>query len=373
MWSVEGKYGYLRLMKARSLPLRLIVTSVAALLAFTLAPTVPAQATTGNPLGGTWGLYTGQWDQTYPSYQQATGERKRLFAKVALRPHAAWFANPDLDGLVEHLGEYIRTTQHGNRDALVQFALFHLWPRREANRDIPMTAQEQADYKRWIDTAASVIGHTRAMVILEPDLALTVPGKHGLRTADPAVRLSLVRYAAQTLARLPRTTVYLEVGAPDWLKPAAATRMLIDAGVRYTRGFAVGGTHHTSVGADVDYTARIVSRLAAAGYPNKRAVLDTADNGRPFTYQQQARKYAAQGEIGICRTKRERRCATLGIPPTTHVTGHRKALHLTRRQNARLGTLVDAFVWFGRPWRGNGGGTFAPERLLQAARTTPFQ
>lgn len=359
-------------MNGRTVIHRLLVASVAALLAFTLAPAVPAGAASPNPLAGRWGVYTGGWDRTYPAYRHARGRQKRLFAKVALRPHAAWFANPDLGKLVDNLGEYIRNSQHGDPNALVQFALFHQWPRGEGGRHIPMTQQEQAAYRTWIDTAVRTIGSTRAMVILEPDLALDAPSGH---TVDRGVRLSLVRYAAQRLSTLPRTTAYLEVGAPDWLKVPTATRLLVDAGVRYTRGFAVGGTHHTSVGADVNYATRIAAVLARSGYPGKHAVLDTADNGRPFTYQQAARKFPRPRfhDLGICRTKRERRCVTLGIPPTTHVTGHRRALHLTRRQDARLPAVVDAFVWLGRPWRGNGGGTFAPKRLLQAARTTSFR
>ena len=60
------------------------------------------------------------------------------------------------------------------------------------------------------------------------------------------------------------------------------------------------------------------------------------------------------------------------IPPTAAVGGHRRALHLTRRQQQSL-SVVDAFVWFGRPWRGQGGATFSTKRLVQAARTTPFR
>jgi hypothetical protein len=222
-----------------------------------------------------------------------------------------------------------------------------------------------------MDVAARVIGNTRAMVILEPDLALDAPGG---RTADRQVRLSLVRYAAQRLSRLPRTTVYLEAGAPDWLSVPRATQLLVDAGIAYTEGFALGGTHHTSVGADVDYAAAIAARLAAAGYPGKHVVLDTADNGRPFTYQRYRKHHSKKSFLTprICRTKRQRTCVTLGVPPTTDVTAYSRKLHLTRAQTARLAALVDAFVWVGRPWRGGNGSSFAPRRLLQAARTTPF-
>lgn len=358
-------------MSAPSRLSRLLATSVAALAALTLAPAVPAHASAGNPLTGTWGVHTGRWDKTYPAYAHASGRKKRLYAKVALRPHAAWMTQGDPAKMAGTLTQYIRDTQHGNPDALVQFALFHEWPRSEARRNIPMTAAEQAGYRRWIDTAVRVIGSTRTLVILEPDLALNGPHGH---TADPAVRLSLVRYAAQRLSSLPRTTVYLEAGAPDWLSVRHATQLLVRAGIGYTRGFALGGTHHTSVGADVDYAARIISRLTSAGYPNKRVVLDTADNGRPFTYQQYRRHHSHKSFLTpvICRNKRQRTCVTLGAPPTANPSAYARKLRLNRAQTGRLAAYVDAFVWMGRPWRGNNGAAFSPKRLLQAARTTPL-
>jgi hypothetical protein len=356
-------------MTAPSRLLRLLATSLAALVAIALAPALPAHATAGNPLAGSWGVHTGRWDRTYPAYAHSSGRKKRLYAKVALRPHAAWMTQGDPGTMAKTLTAYIRDTQHGNPNALVQFALFHEWPRGEGRRGVRMTAAEQAQYRRWIDTAVRVIGSTRAMVILEPDLALNGPHGH---TADPAVRLSLVKYAAQRLSSLPRTTVYLEAGAPDWLSAKHAVRLLVSAGVAYTRGFALGGTHHTSVGADVNYATAIIGGLTRAGYPGKRAVLDTADNGRPFTYQQYRRHHSHKSFLTpmICRNKRQRTCVTLGVPPTANPTAYARRLHLSAAQTNRLGAYVDAFVWMGRPWRGNNGHAFSPKRLLQAARTT---
>ena len=358
-------------MSLRSLARRMLVVLVALLLAATLGPTVPAGATTPNPIAGNWGLHTGRFDQTYPAYVRAHGRQKRLIGKVALRPHAAWFTNNDASRLRQTLSTYIAKTQHGDRSKLVQFALFRQWPGREAHRNVPLTAAQQQAYRDWMDTAAEVIGNTRTMIILEPDLALDGPHGH---TADPAVRLSLVRYAAQRLSRLPRTTVYLEAGAPDWLSVEHATQVLISAGIAWTEGFALGGTHHTSVRADVDYAAAIAARLSAAGYGGKHVVLDTADNGRPFTYQRYRRYHSKESFLSpvICRRKRQRVCVTLGVPPTTDVSAYARRLRLSALQTARLNALVDAFVWIGRPWRSGNGAHFSRKRLLRAARTTPF-
>ncbi|SFC00158.1 Glycosyl hydrolases family 6 [Nocardioides terrae] len=354
-----------------SLTQRVLAASVAAVVGLTLASAPPAGATPANPLVGNWGVHTGKWDNTYPAYQHAHGHKKRLYGKVALRPHAAWFT-AHTHSISTSLERYIERTQHGDPNKLVQFALFRQWPDREARRHVPLTAADQAAYRSWMDTVAQTIGNRRVMIILEPDLALDAPGGH---TADPAVRLSLVRYAAQRLSSLPNATVYLEAGAPDWLKASTATQLLIDAGIGYTRGFALGGTHHTSVGADVNYAAAIASGLAARGYPGKTAVLDTADNGHPFTYQRYRKHHSHKSFLTpiTCKRKRQRVCVTLGVPPTTNVTAYSRKLHLNATQNARLATYVDAFVWVGRPWRAGNGKSFSRKRLLQAARTTPFR
>jgi len=355
-----------------SLTQRFLAASAAVVVGLTLASAPPAGATSPNPIAGNWGVHTGKWDNTYPAYQHAHGRKKRLYAKVALRPHAAWFTNPNASTIPTSLGRYIERTQHGDPNKLVQFALFRQWPHRESHRRVPLSAADQAAYRNWMDTVARTVGNTRVMIILEPDLALDAPGGH---TIDRGVRLSLVRYAAQRLASLPNATVYLEAGAPDWLKVPTATQLLIDAGIAYTEGFALGGTHHTSVGADVNYAAAIASRLAALGYRGKHAVLDTADNGHPFTYQRYRRHHSHKSFLTpmICKRKRQRVCVTLGVPPTTNVTAYSRRLHLNATQNARLATFVDAFVWVGRPWRGGNGKSFSRKRLLQAARTTPFK
>src|SRR5690242_15192232 len=59
-----------------------------------------AERTDDNPLAGRpWGVYRGKGDQAWTPYLNATGKRKKLLAKIALRPKAKWYGAwiPDRD------------------------------------------------------------------------------------------------------------------------------------------------------------------------------------------------------------------------------------------------------------------------------------
>jgi hypothetical protein len=61
---------------------------------------------------------------------------------------------------------------------------------------------------------------------------------------------------------------------------------------------------------------------------------------------------------------------TLGIPPTTDVSNRRWGLSPTARRLA--GSLVDAYLWIGRPWLYMQNDPFDLQRTLALAATTPF-
>ena len=72
----------------------------------------------------------------------------------------------------------------------------------------------------------------------------------------------------------------------------------------------------------------------------------------------------------VCRTKAERHCVTLGIPPTTDVTNPRWGLSASHRVQATK--HVDGYLWFGRPWLHRQADPFDLQRALGLARTTPY-
>jgi len=319
----------------------------------------------GNPLaGGTWGVYTGSADGVFPAYQRATGTDKALLAKIALRPRVRWFGGwMTADTAAAKLRDYIRTTQAGDPDVLVQLAVFRLWPQGEGAKDKPLTLAAQDAYRHWVDLAAQAIGGARVALVLEPDLAVALGGW------QPQVREQLTAYAAHVFGQLPRTAVYLDASDSDWLSVPRAADMLLHSGIADVRGFALGATHYSSTADNVAYGRDLVAALAAAGVPGRHFVVDTADNGRPFTWLQYraAHPHGDFDNAKACRTTTQEQCDTLGIPPTTQV-----ADYLPSALQPAARTSVDGYLWFGRPWLYRQSSPFLRSRALRIARTTPY-
>lgn len=322
-------------------------------------------ASPSDPLAGLpWGNYSGPQDEVFPAYRAASGRDRRLLGLIALRPRVRWFGAWYADDQIEStVRAYVNNVTGGRPGVLAQAAVFRLEPwERSACQRLPSSAQ-QASYKRWVDSFAAGIGDARMVVILQPDLPFALCVPHHSR-----VPLGLVTYAARVLEALPHTTIYIDAGAADWPTVAQATDLLLAAGVRYARGFALNATHYDSTAREILFGQRISAALARRGVPGRHFVVNTADNGRPFTYQQ----YHGPDfdNAGACRTRFARRCVTLGIPPTPDVASPRWGLSGRVRAVARR--LADAYLWYGRPWLDNQSDPFDLHRALQIAATTPF-
>lgn len=327
-----------------------------------------AVALAGNPLaGGRLGVYTGRYDEVAPHWAAATGAKKELLAKVALRPRMRWFgAWYPTETVTRTIREYVENSQGGNPDAVVQLAIFRIFPYGEQKLDRPLTQRDRTAYRAWVDRVAEGIGSARVSLVLEPDLALALEGWR------PEVRLALTRYAAKVFSALPRTSVYIDATDADWIPVPEAATLLRRSGIEHARGFALGATHYASTAMQVRHGAALVQALAAAGYPDRHFVVDTADNGRPFTWLEYYAKHP-RGDFDnaeVCRSKAERRCVTLGIPPTRRVGA--KAWRLPADVRALAREHVDAYLWFGRPYLHRQAAPFRLDRTLAVARTTPF-
>jgi endoglucanase len=323
-----------------------------------------------NPIAGLpWGVYTGPDEDVYPAYRHAQGRVKKLLALIARRPRVQWEGVWWSDSQARSVArEYIANTTHGNPNVLSQVAIFRLNPwEDDACRRLP-SAADQASYKRWINAFAAGIGNSRVALVLQPDVPfqLCVPSRS-------QVSMQLLNWAARRFNALPHTTVYIDVGSGDWVSVRQATGLLLAAGVRYARGFALNATHYDSTTSEILFGARVARALARAGVRGRHFVINTADNGRPFTYQQFYRWFPASvnwGQPPVCRTRRSQLCVTLGIPPTTNVASPR--WHLSRRARAMAARWVDGYVWLGRPWLDYQASPFDVRRSLAIARTTPF-
>jgi endoglucanase len=325
----------------------------------------PATAPGGDPLAGMrWGTYSGPQDEVFPAYRSASGQSRRLLGLIALRPRVRWFGAWYSDAQIESaVREYIANVTGGQPDVLAQMAVFRLVPWEQAACQRLPDAAERASYERWIRAFAAGIGSARVALILQPDLpfALCTPN-------HSALPLRLVADAARRFSALPHATVYIDVGAADWPTAAQAARLLAAAGVRYARGFALDATHYDSTARQISFGADVARRLGKDGIPGRHFVVNTAQNGQPFTYRQyHGRDY---DNAPACRRRAAHRCVTLGIPPTWRVADPRWGLSSSARVLAAK--LVDAYLWIGRPWLVNQADPFDLSRALALARTTPF-
>ncbi len=310
-----------------------------------------------------WGVYKGPLDGIYPAYRAAHGRDRRLLAKIALRPTAHWFGSWDTDSTAAQLAQgYIQDSTHGRSDVLTQVAVFRLDPwEGQACKQLPTPAQ-QASYRTWINNFAQGIGDSRVALILQPDLpfASCAPG-------GSLLPLQLVAYAARVFSALPYTTVYIDGGARDWEPVSKAVWLLSNAGVAYTRGFALNNTHYDTTGKELDFGAAVVHGLARAGIPGMHFVVNTAENGAGFEL------YKYHGDRinpAVCPTRHSHSCATLGIPPTTNTSSRR--WKLSRRHRQIAASYADAYLWIGRPWLKDAAYPFERQRALGLAAGTPF-
>lgn len=348
--------------------MRLKVLAGAALLALTAAlfATPSSGATTGNPVTGRLGVDTDPGNYVYPAYTAATGRNHTLLGKIALRPRViqvgSWIALSKVRTRIAHL---VANQQAGDRSKLTQFATFNLWPKGEAEVGLP--SGYTTTYRAWYEQFVAGIGTARAVVMLESDLPVAVGSNR-----SPAAREALTRWAAQLLAKHSNITVYIDGGDSDWLTPARSAAMLKAAGVGYVRGFALGSTHYAQVGNDINYGARVVGALAGLGIRGRHLIIDTADNGRGFTWTQFQTYHPGKlfDDAQPCTSTNTRACTALGIPPTNDVANLK--WHLTTAERSSALAHVDAYLWFGRPWLHNQAYPFELSKALGVAAASPY-
>lgn len=345
-----------------------LVTIVSALAALALPAGAFAGAANGglpgapsNPIAGVpWGTY--KTDSSDPSldppsayYNTARNARDRGdFAKLLAVPRFRWFGAwvPTFDqgtkwGARKTATKYIEAVQQGDRSVAVGIGVFRLQPFERAACSRLPTQSEIADYKRWIQEFAAGIGDSRVILLLQPDMPFTICLPRNSR-----IDLKLISWTAQQFNALPHTTVYIDAGASDWLRPTQAASMLKRAGVGHVRGFALNLTHYDSTPRSVAYGRQIVRWLSSHGVKGVHFTVSTAMNGRPFISYKHKRTFKLGTE---CKSRSDRVCVTLGQQPTTQTAT----------------PLCDGYLWFGRPWIDNAFRRSYDE-LLKVIRTSPF-
>ncbi len=327
-----------------------------------------------NPLANRlWGVYSGPQDQVSKPHQASRGTRRRLLDKIALRPRTKWYGSFVPDSRIRStVQSYIAASQAGDPTKLVQLAVFRMEPWEHAACKRRSSAREKRSYRRWVNQLAAGIGSTPTLVVMQPD------GPFLWCAPDRAAKSRLLTFATKRLSSLPATSVYIDAGAADWCEndrgndPERCAGILKLAGIEHARGFALDSTHYTGPSENIRHGAEIVSILQRDGYGTKRFIIDTAKSGRPTRWNDMvpSKRGGLRDDARVCRTATQKRCVTLGIPPTVRVADARWGLSAGDRALAQR--YVDGFVWFGRPWLYNQADPFVMRRAVTMARSTPW-
>ncbi|GIH91230.1 glycoside hydrolase family 6 protein [Planobispora siamensis] len=273
-----------------------------------------------------------------------------LLEALAEVPQAVWLKGPS--------GEKARRTvaatlaAAGKTGSVPVFVTYHL-PFKDCRPVGPVGgAAGDAAYRSWIDGVAEEIGDARAVVILEPNSLVKIPGTAECERGDAATgksRFANLSHAVERLGRLPRTAVYLDGNFEKWPSLEDMGHRLIRAGITGADGFFLNASGYQPTADLVEYGSRLArcvhvqvtagtrdcvdAEVAAA--PDDPAVLphfviDTSRNGRG--------EWVPDKEYVKPQTWCNPPGRGVGPRPTT-ATGDE---------------LVDAYLWISVPGQSNG-------------------
>jgi endoglucanase len=318
------------------------------------ATQAPAQTTgtaaqsAGNPLTGLRFFV----DRSSPSWHQwrvyrHRGKRRKeaLIWRIAREPKALWlgrFTSPHFRKKVRRL--VVAAKRQGT---VPIFTVIRAVSDRCSPGYTAGGPAEDARTRSWYRRLGRTLGHSRIVLLFEPDSLGTIDCHARSRRDD---RLRLLRYGVKVLSRNPNATIYLEGGASDWEPARRTARQLRAIGIARVRGFMLNATHQDWTRANIRHGLKI-SRMTGG----KHFVINTAENGRgPVHYRlANGRRITVWCNPGL---------RGLGPPPTM----------------ATSNPMVDAYLWINRPGyaqrcQGRKIAWFAPRALAYARHATRWE
>jgi endoglucanase len=231
------------------------------------------QVSGGNPLAGARFFIDGK----RPVANAA--RRNPALRVISSQPGAERFGffsygSPYVPDIGTAVSRYLSRAANDDRGAVPMLATYALVHGVRGNGDPPDFVNR---YHGFIDGFARGIGSYRAVLFLEIDSIITMPG---LNAHGRATRMGELNYAIDTLlANCPHLVIYLDAGAADALHADDAARLLKQAGIAKVQGFFLNATHFDWTKREIRYGNQI-SRLTGG----KHFVVNTGVNGQgPLT------------------------------------------------------------------------------------------
>lgn len=244
---------------------------------------------------------------------------RRLLYQIAATPTAVWLGGSAGDGA----GVDAIETKAAAQRTTPEFVLYAI-PHRDCGGYAAGGLSGPEAYESWIRDIRAGIGGRPTVVIVEPDAI----GMSCLDTASRNARISMLRYAVDTLSADPNTWVYVHAGSSQ-LRPADIVPTLLQIDIGQARGLAINVAGYGSTRTEMAYGDRLVEDLAQHGVPGLHYVIDTSRNGLGR---------APAGSADAAHSFCNQRGRALGQRPTP-VTGNPN---------------VDAFLWIKSPGETDG-------------------
>ncbi len=222
-------------------------------------------------------------------HKNSEAARAELFKSVAAQPQALW-----LTGTSDNVTKLSRVMNQSSLQGTMPVVVLYNVPNRDCGQH-SAGGTAANDYKKWVDTISNTIGSKKTLIIVEPD---ALAGLDCLDDTGKEERLSLIKYAVETLNKNDNAYIYIDAGHPDWQTPKEIAKRLQKSGIRYARGFALNVSNFHTNDEVVTYGRSI--RNSVGG--KKTFVIDTSRNGNGPAMQNE-----------WCNPKGR----ALGISPTT--------------------------------------------------------
>jgi len=195
-----------------------------------------------------------------------------LLTAMIATPQAVWFTG----GTPAQVQQQVHTTitQAAFEHAVPVLVAYDI-PGRDCAQFSAGGALSQADYQAWIDALSAGIGHTRAVVLVEPDGLGNLPSDCHLPTSvypfTDAERTAEINYAVGALTKNPNASVYLDGTHSAWQSVGTMTQRLLAGGVQQARGFYLDVSNYQPTPELNDYGTWISDCIAMVTDPNSWA------------------------------------------------------------------------------------------------------
>lgn len=252
-------------------------------------------------------------------HESSAASARRLIYQIAATPTAVWLGgSPGVEAAVDAI-----ETKAVDQRSTPEFVLYAI-PNRDCGGYAAGGLDGPEAYESWIRQVRAGIDERPTVVVVEPDAI----GMSCLGTEARNDRISMLRYAVDTLTKDPDTWVYLHAGSSR-LKPAQVLPTLLEIGIGNARGLAINVSGYGSTKSQMRYGDDLLSGLAQRGVHGLHYVIDTSRNGLG-----RAVGSSPDAAHGFCN----QRGRALGQRPTP-VTGNPN---------------VDAFLWIKPPGESDG-------------------